>query len=132
MIRRDLVEQIRQHGCIADAAACDLPFRQHLADAPVGQWMARISSVSSSIPMWILRHRRRFGPPTARQHMLACVRGVLTGIPFPFALSFDACAIHCPAVAACSNERGSEGAVALRSPCTEWQQTAFSDGDIGC
>jgi hypothetical protein len=82
MIRRDLVEQIRQHGCIADAAACDLPFRQHLADAPVGQWMARISSVSSSIPMWILRHRRRFGPPTARQHMLACVRGMLTGIPF--------------------------------------------------
>lgn len=24
MIRRDLVEQVRQHGCIADAAVCDL------------------------------------------------------------------------------------------------------------
>jgi hypothetical protein len=43
---------------------------------------ARISSVSSSIPMWILRQKRRLGPPAARQHMLACVRGMLTGVPF--------------------------------------------------
>jgi len=28
-------------------------------------------------------------------------------------------------VAACSNERGSEGAVALRALVTEWQQTSF-------
>src|SRR6056297_2582871 len=28
--------------------------------------MARISSVCSSTPMWILRHRRRFAPPCLR------------------------------------------------------------------
>lgn len=40
---------------------------------------ARTSIVSSSIPMCILRQMRqmrRLGPPVARQHMLACVRGV--------------------------------------------------------
>ena len=42
---------------------------------------ARISSVSSSIPMWILRQTRRLGPPAARQHMLACVRGILACVP---------------------------------------------------
>jgi hypothetical protein len=32
--------------------------------------------------MWILRQTRRLEPPAARQHMLACVRGMLTGVPF--------------------------------------------------
>ena len=54
---------------------------------------ARTSSVFSSIPMCILRQIRRLEPPTARQHMLACVRGMLAGIPLTFALCFDACAI---------------------------------------
>jgi hypothetical protein len=60
--------------------------------------IARTSSVSSSIPMCILREMRRLEPPFARQHMLACVRGVLSGIPLSFTFGLDACAVHCPAV----------------------------------
>ncbi|MFT5067466.1 MAG: hypothetical protein ACI9TA_003094 [Reinekea sp.] len=41
-----------------------------------------------------MRQRRRFGPPFARQHMLACVRGVLARIPLTFAFGLDAGAAH--------------------------------------
>jgi len=37
---------------------------------------------------------------------------VLAGIPFAFTLDFNAGAIRCPAVAACSDKRGSAGAAA--------------------
>jgi len=50
---------------------------------------ARISSASSSIPRWSLRQTRRLGPPVARQHMLACARGMLARVPLPFALDLD-------------------------------------------
>ena len=67
----------------------------------------RTSNVSSSMPlsghcnaqprrarMGILRQIRRLGPPFAGQHMFACVRGVLAGIPLAFTFGFDPCAVH--------------------------------------
>jgi hypothetical protein len=53
---------------------------------------ACISSVCSSIPMYILRQRRRLGPPTVRQSKHSFDERGLAGIPlaFAFALSFDA------------------------------------------
>ena len=61
--------------------------------------IARISSVFSSIPICILRHGRRLGPPVARQGIAPqYLRGGLAGIPLAFTLSFDPSAVHCPAV----------------------------------
>ena len=54
---------------------------------------ARTSNVSSSTPICILRQIRRLEPPTARQHMLACVRGMLARIPLAFTFGLDACAV---------------------------------------
>lgn len=65
LVRRDLAQQVWQHRRIADVAPGDLP----LGDCPAitcRQWTARTSSVSSSIPRWILRQTRRFGPPCLR------------------------------------------------------------------
>jgi hypothetical protein len=45
--------------------------RDYAAHNPAGQWM------------------RRLEPPTARQHMLACVRGMLARIPLAFTFGFD-------------------------------------------
>ena len=67
MIRRDLIEQIRQHGCIADAAACDLD----------GAYLQRFL----------------INPNVDLAPQAAFWATMLTGIPFPFTLSFDACAI---------------------------------------
>jgi hypothetical protein len=92
LVRRDLIEKIGKYGRISDAAARDLdrsylecflidPPSQRMYHSPAGQWM------------WILRQRRRFGPPclrafhspspsalmpvlsTARQAMPASLRG---------------------------------------------------------
>ena len=52
LIGRDLVEHLGQHGRIAHVAAVNSA--------------ARISSVCSSIPIWILRQTRRFVPPCLR------------------------------------------------------------------
>ena len=50
----------------------------------------RISSVCSSIPMWILRQSsHRFEKPRRRTFAAA----VLAGVPFPFALDLDVCAV---------------------------------------
>ena len=58
---------------------------------------ARTSSVSSSMPMCILRQMRRLGPLAARQHMHSmCERG-LTGVPLALPLGLDAGAVRCPA-----------------------------------
>ncbi len=55
----------------------------------------RISIVFSSIPMWILRQMRRFGPPTARQGIAEqCTIGMLARIPLTFALGLDTGAVH--------------------------------------
>ena len=65
LVGRDLVEQIGQDRRVADVASGDLP----LGDCPAitcRQWTARTSSVSSSIPRWILRQTRRLGPPCLR------------------------------------------------------------------
>src|SRR6056297_1396029 len=51
-IRRNLVQQLGQHRRVADLALVIS--------------MARISSVCSSTPRWILRHRRCFEPPCLR------------------------------------------------------------------
>lgn len=52
LISRDLIQQLGLHGSIANIAGGDVD--------------ARTSSVSSSIPMCILRYIRRFGPPCLR------------------------------------------------------------------
>jgi len=62
----DLAEQLGQHGRFTDAVpgdplSADLRFK-----SPDGQRMARISSVCSSIPRWILRQTRRLAPPCLR------------------------------------------------------------------
>jgi len=50
--------------------ACDLPFGSMLADAPVGQWMAREILQHFLINSnGILRTGGRFGPPTPGKHM---------------------------------------------------------------
>ncbi len=49
--------------------------RDHAAHNPGGQWM------------------RRLEPPTARQHMFTCVRGMLAGVPLAFTFGLDACAV---------------------------------------
>ena len=68
LIRRDLIEQIRQHGRVPDAATRDL-------DCPYLQGFL-------IDPNMYLAPQPPFGPT------------VLAGIPLAFTLSFDPCAVH--------------------------------------
>jgi hypothetical protein len=67
MVWWDLVEQVWQNGCISDAATCDL-------DCPYLQCLL-------INPYVYLAPQTTFGS------------AMLAGIPFSFALSFDACAV---------------------------------------
>ena len=68
LIRSYLPQQIRQHGCVTNIAAShfNCPYLQRFFVDP----------------NVYLAPQAAFGPP------------VLAGIPFPFALSFDASAVH--------------------------------------
>ena len=75
LIVRDLVPKFWQHGSISEF----LPVTSNV----------RTSNVSSSIQICIFRQIRRLGPPSARQHMLACVRRMLVGAPLASTFGLD-------------------------------------------
>ena len=79
LIVRDLVEQMWQHRGIPRVATRDLDgsdFQCSLVDTDV--------DLAPDTPF---------------------AAAMLAGVPFAFTLDLDPCAVHCPAVAACSNER---------------------------
>jgi hypothetical protein len=89
---------------------------------------ARTSIVSSSIPMCILRQMRqmrRLGPPVARQHMLACVRGMLAGVPLAFTFGFDGVPSHSRLVllkvVLDISGTGDQFRRTVSAKCSEWQ-----------
>ena len=57
---------------------------------------------------------------------------MLARIPLTFALNLDAGAVHCPAVAACSNERGSAGAAGHSSHDRGCSRRGFSGDGTEC
>ena len=65
LVGGDPVERFGRHRRIADVASGNLPPGDRVA-ITCRQWMARICGVCPSMPMWILRHGRRFGPPCPR------------------------------------------------------------------
>jgi len=65
LIWRNLTEQIWQNRRVPDTATCYLAIDDYFV-ITCRQWIARISSVCSSIPICILRHRWRLGPPCLR------------------------------------------------------------------
>jgi hypothetical protein len=95
LIRRDLIEQIRQHGRVPDAATRDLdcpyPLR-FLID-----------------PNMYLAPQPPFGPTSCPAGYCAAIpeRG-LAGIPLAFTLSFDPCAVRCPAMVCLQTMRGDQ------------------------
>jgi hypothetical protein len=61
-------------------APSDLPLRDCLA-ITCRQWTTRTSSVSSSIPRWILRQTRRLGPPFLRAFHSPSPSTLIPGMP---------------------------------------------------
>ncbi len=57
---------------------------------------------------------------------------MLSGIPLSFTFRLDACAIHCPAVAARSNERGLGGSMAPWSHDMAGSRPVLADVGIRC
>jgi len=94
LIRTYLPQQVRQHGCVTNVTAShfNCPYLQRFfVDPPLGEWYIRLPGngcVSCATDgVW--------GRPLPGRALQSNVpRGVLAGIPFPFALSLDASAVN--------------------------------------